>query len=72
MFVGLVQDGAYSRGPLELLTDASSSSREYFNAYTCKVEQVLSLCTALQCSCVKRSDQKKSVKCYENILLSFV
>ncbi|CAM6117380.1 unnamed protein product [Calypogeia fissa] len=40
---GLVffEDGAYSRGPLELLTDASSSSRDNLNAYTCKVEQCL-------------------------------
>ncbi|BBN06499.1 hypothetical protein MPTK1_3g21680 [Marchantia polymorpha subsp. ruderalis] len=40
---GLVyfEDGSYSKGPLELLTEASTSGREYFNAYTCKIEQCL-------------------------------
>ncbi|KAL3693411.1 hypothetical protein R1sor_007062 [Riccia sorocarpa] len=40
---GLVyfEDGSYSRGPLELLSEASISGREYYNAYTCKIEQCL-------------------------------
>ncbi|KAL2634206.1 hypothetical protein R1flu_005685 [Riccia fluitans] len=40
---GLVyfEDGSYSRGPSELLAEASTSGLEYFNSYTCKIEQCL-------------------------------